>query len=160
MNIVSIDDTRRVGGRWRIEDPSFRWVDTSSLQTYQVQKGEDMRIDLVMNSIYEDDQDLQKNCDIILYLNGIDNPLNIREGMILYYPSAEAFEEIRYEELESNYVTKSVKERLGVPNKTTRKDNNRKKFLEADYSLPPVVLKESRPGVVITSSQILVGGIN
>jgi len=159
MNIVSIDKTRRFRGKWMIEDPSFWWLPTDNLNEYVVQKGEDMRIDLIMQSIYED-IDVLAHSDVILYINGIDNPLNIREGMVLYFPEMDALSNYRYEEEINHDITKNIKERLGYPNKTTRKDSNRKKFLDADYSLPPVVLKESRPGVVITPTQILVGGIN
>lgn len=161
MNIVSIDRTRRINRRWLIEDPSFVFIDDNEipLSEYVVQKQEDMRIDLVMQSIYDEDSSLYKHVDVILYINGIDNPLNIREGMTIYYPEAQQLEEYRYVEEESNKLNKSVKERLGYINKTTRKDEKRKKFVEADYSLPPVVLKESRPGVVITPTEILIGGV-
>jgi len=158
MNIVSIDKTRRFGGKWMIEDPSFWWLSTESLQEYVVQKGEDMRIDLVMQSIYDDVYSIPHS-DVILYINGIDNPLSIREGMTIYYPELDALSEYRYEEEINHSITKNIKERLGYPNKTTRKDSNRKKFLDANYSLPPTVLKESRPGVVVTPTQILVGGL-
>ena len=45
-------------------------------QQYEVQKGEEMRIDLVCQSIYGS----LDYIDIILNANNIDNPLNIKEG--------------------------------------------------------------------------------
>jgi len=159
MNIVSIDATRRLNSKWLIEDPSFYYSTDVELREYVVQKHEDMRIDLVMQSLYDDDTGMYQHCDIILYINDIDNPLNIREGMVLYYPTAQAMAEYRYVEEESNKLNKTVKERLGYLNKTTRKDEKRKRFVDADYSLPPVVLKESKPGVVLTPTQILIGGL-
>ena len=38
-------------------------------------------------------------------------------------------------------------------------DEKRKKFLDSDYSLPPVVLPESRPSVTMDEFKIKVGGL-
>lgn len=159
MNIVSIDETKRLNRKWLIEDPSFYYTSDIELKEYVVQQHEDMRIDLVMQSIYDDDTGMYQHCDVILYINDIDNPLNIREGMVIYYPNAQFVREYRYTEVETNKLNKTVKERLGYLNKTTRKDDKRKRFVDADYSLPPTVLKESKPGVVLTPTQILIGGL-
>ena len=79
--------------------------------------------------------------------------------MVILFPAQEQLNAFRYEEEEESKVNQTVKERLGVLNQTTRKDEKRKKFLESDYSLPPVVLRESRPGVVITPTEIIIGGV-
>lgn len=164
MNIVSIDKTGWISEyQWRGWDvlaPSFFLTPdmVSGLNVYEVQKGEDMRLDLVMMSIYEDSYVLE-NMDVILYINGIDNPLNIREGMRLYYPDVANFDEFRYLNVNDPIASKSIKQALGVVNKTTRKDENRKKFLDADYSLPPTVLRESKQPVTISGGNIIVGGL-
>lgn len=157
VNIKSLEQTRWVNRKWDLNFPSIKHTDVS-LSQYTVQRGEDMRIDLVMKSIY-DDSSTFSDIDIILYINNIDNPLNIREGMILYYPPAEAFEEFRYYELGNVASNKSIKQRLGVLNKTTRVDEKRKKFLDANYSLPPVVMQEARPSVTFDEKNINVGGL-
>ena len=157
MNIKSFDDVRWVNNKWDLNVPSFKMIQPS-LASYIVQRGEDMRIDLVMKSIYDDIYNF-KDIDILLYINNIDNPLNIREGMILYYPESSAFEGYRFYEEVSAAVKKSVKQSLGVLNKTTRVDEKRKKFLDSDYSLPPVVLQESRPSVTMDDNKIKVGGL-
>lgn len=157
MNIKSFDDVRWVNNKWDLNVPSFKMIQPS-LASYTVQRGEDMRIDLVMKSIYDDIYNF-KDIDILLYINNIDNPLNIREGMILYYPESSAFEGYRFYEEVSAAVKKSVKQSLGVLNKTTRVDEKRKKFLDSDYSLPPVVLQESRPSVTMDDNKIKVGGL-
>ena len=164
MDIVSIDKTgwySDVGWRgWDVLAPSFLIAPSqfTSFGKYEVQKGEDMRLDLVMMSIYNDAY-LLENMDVILYINGIDNPLNIREGMILYYPDNMSFDNFRYLDVRDPIASKSIKESLGVVNKTTRKDENRKKFLDADYSLPPTVLRESKPPVRVADGNIIVGGL-
>lgn len=157
MNIKSIEQTRWVNRQWDLNVPSMKLVDVG-LSTYTVQRGEDMRIDLVMKSIYDDIYTFSE-IDIILYINGIDNPLNIREGMVLYYPPSEALETFRYYESGKVATNKSIKQRLGVLNKTTRVDEKRKKFLDANYSLPPVVLPEARPAVTMDEKNIIVGGL-
>jgi len=168
MDIVSIEKTGWINSDgwtgWDVLSPSFFLVPEmrSSLNAYEVQKGEEMRLDLVMMSIYQDPY-LLKHMDVILYINDIDNPLNIREGMILYYPNQTKLDDFRYYVAgkinDKQVSSKNIKQSLGVFNKTTRKDENRKKFLDADYSLPPTVMRESRPPVYASNGSIVVGGL-
>ena len=58
---------------------------------YKIQKGEEMRIDLVCQSIYGN----VNYVDIILNMNNISNPLNIKEGTIIIYPTADSIESLR-----------------------------------------------------------------
>jgi hypothetical protein len=157
MDIKSFDEIRWVDGKWNLYSPPFRMKDFP-LESYTVQRGEDMRIDLVMKSIYDDVYTFS-DLDIILHINHIDNPLNIREGMIIFYPLYESLAEYRFTESITTSSSKSVKQSLGVLNKTTRVDEKRKKFLDSDYSLPPVVLPESRPSVTVDDNKIIVGGL-
>ena len=156
-NIKSLEQTRWINEKWDLNAPSFKFY-SGDLESYVVQRGEDMRIDLVMKSIYDDIYNFS-DLDVILYINGIDNPLNIREGMVLYYPPSESFEEYRYYESERASGGRSVRQTLGVLNKTTRVDEKRKKFLDSNYSLPPVVLRESAPAVTMDGTSIRIGGL-
>ena len=118
-----------------------------------------MRPDLVIKAIY--DLDELDNLDVILYLNGIDNPLNIKEGMILLYPEYKDLEKFRYQ-ITGNELTEkpsSVQKLLSVPNKTTRTDNSRKKYIDNGFSLPPVVLQAPKEPVRLDGNNILVGGL-
>jgi hypothetical protein len=157
INIKSLSETRWINRKWELNIPSWK-LDASDLEEYTVQRGEDMRIDLVMKSIY-DDIFTFSSVDIILHINNIANPLNIRAGMVLYYPPSEALEEYRYYEEGNVFSNKSIRQRLGYLNKTTRVDDKRKKFLDSNYSLPPVVLQESRPSVTMDSTYIKIGGL-
>jgi hypothetical protein len=56
--------------------------------------------------------------------------------------------------------TSQVKKKLAVPNKTTRKDNNRSKYVENGYSLPPVVLNTPQAPVRLEGQSIVVGGVS
>jgi len=158
MSIKSIDGVNYENGKWDLSVPGIRGINGSEVSSYVVQKDEDMRIDLVMKSIYDEGYDLS-DIDIILYINDIDNPLNIREGMVLYYPDIESLDDYRFYQEEVVVNNKSVKEKLGVLNKTTRVDEKRKKFIDADYSLPPVVKQKSSPSVTFDSDNIKIGGI-
>ena len=157
-NIKSLEQTRWINEKWDLNAPSFKFY-SGDLESYVVQRGEDMRIDLVMKSIYDDIYNFS-DLDVILYINGIDNPLNIREGMIIYYPVPESVEEYRYYESEKmSSGSKSIKQTLGILNKTTRVDEKRKKFLDSNYSLPPVVLQDAKPAVTMDAENIKIGGL-
>ena len=94
-------------------------------QQYEVQKGEEMRIDLVCQSIYGS----LDYIDIILNANNIDNPLNIKEGTIIIYPTGNV-DGLRYSDIKKQ----NAAEVLTNTNKQQRKDNNRKKYVENQYS--------------------------
>ena len=144
--------------RYIIENPVHRFTTTVDFYQYEIQPGESMRIDLIMQSIY-DDPAMYSNCDIILYINGIDNPLNLKEGQIINYIDSENFSYFRYTELGGTAKSSNIKQSLAVPSKTTRTDINRAKFIESDYTLPPVLLTVSQPSVTIDSQGINVGGL-
>jgi hypothetical protein len=144
--------------------PSFILRTDVDLAVIKVERKHEMRPDLLFQDMYENLDERQvraflENIDIILFLNNIDNPLNIKEGMILAYPtSIEDFKKYRFKEApEDNKI--SVKERLVVPNKSTKKDKNREKFKENGFSLPPTVLDKPRPPVRIENGQFSIGGL-
>ena len=140
--------------------PQFFYTRKESLNTYIVQKGEEMRIDLVMLSMYNDDALVLPNIDVILFINGIDNPLNIFEDDILYYPQQSALEIYRYVFSQGSNAGQNVRNALSVPNKTTKIDSNRKKFIENGFVLPPVVLDETKSPVRVEGGKIVIGGLN
>lgn len=137
----------------------IRTYSNSELNIYVVKKQEDMRIDLVMLSMYNQDVYTLDNIDIICFINDIDNPLNIFAGQNLYYPNAEKFDSYRIT-MDSKNSSSEIKNKLGIPNKTTRKDNNRSKYVDSGYSLPPVVLNNPQAPVRLEGGSILVGGVS
>ena len=144
--------------RYLLENPVHKYATSINFYEYVVQKGEEMRLDLIMQSIYNDST-TYKDVDIILYINGIDNPLNIRENQVIKYVSIEDLIKFRYTELGGTAKGDSVKQSLAIPSKTTRTDKNRTKFIEGDYTLPPILLSQSNPSVKIDSQNIIVGGL-
>ena len=164
MNIISLESLKYnvYTKLYNFNYPVLAYVDNNidqSLDKYVVQQGEEMRIDLVMMSIY-DDVSILKSIDVLLFINNIDNPLNIMVGDIIYYPPLDVLDSYRYSFEPSSRAGENIRKALAVPNKTTKKDNNRRKFVENGYSLPPVVLDESKPPVRVEGDKIVIGGLN
>lgn len=158
MNIKSISEAKYNNGVYEIETPSFFFNINIRMYSYVVQRTEEMRIDLVMQSMYGDGYNFE-DLDVILYINGIDNPLNIKEGVTLFYPGIEDIDKFRYYEKGKYTENKKISEKLSVPNKTTRKDSSREDFVNNGYSLPPVVLPETKQPVRVSSDKIIIGGL-
>jgi hypothetical protein len=89
---------------------------------------------LVCNSIYQNIE----YCDILLNVNNIDNPLNIKEGSVILYPIND-IDILRYSAPDNVDINKV----LANSNKATRKDQSRKQYAENNLNLPPTVLEES-----------------
>lgn len=117
--------------------------------TYKIQRGEEMRIDLVCQSIYGNID----NIDIILNVNNISNPLNIKEGSVIIYPNSSDISNLRPEIKDNSEVVKS----LANSNKSTRIDRGRQAYIESNYSLPPTVLQSSIEQVKISQNSINLG---
>jgi|LauGreDrversion4_2_1035121.scaffolds.fasta_scaffold83126_3 hypothetical protein len=163
MNITSISTVSDDGSNyWNLFSPNIGFNAMADLYEYTVQKYEEMRIDSVMLSIYPDYNAALSDVDIILYINGIDNPLNIVEGMTIKYPQFEMLESFRIFISSDSKVGKNIRDLLAVaaPNKGTRKDSSRKKFVDNNYLLPPVVLDATRDPVRTGDGTILIGGLN
>jgi hypothetical protein len=140
--------------------PQFFYTRKETLNKYIVQRGEEMRIDLVMLSMYNEDTLVLPSIDVILFINGIDNPLNIFVGDVLYYPPQEALNSYRFVFNQDSKTGQNIRKALSVPNKTTKIDKNRKKFIDDGFVLPPVVLDETKPPVRLEGGKIVIGGLN
>lgn len=160
MDIVSLNDLKydTLTRRFNLYYPVLAFSN-DSLYRYVVQSGEEMRIDLVMMSIYNDANTL-KDTDIILFLNNIDNPLNINAGDEIYFPPVDSLSQYRVTFEENSRTGEDVRKLLAIPNKTAKPDPSRKRFIDNGYSLPPVVLDESKPPVRLEGDKIVIGGLN
>lgn len=142
-----------------IFEPNIERFSNYSFSSYIIPPEEEGRIDLVMQSIYGEDAYNFKDLDVILYLNGIDNPLNILGGSEIIYVAPDLLKDYRYKQLNTEKTADEIKRLLSVPNKTTRVDKNRQKFVDSDYSMPPVLNKVSTPPVQVTNDKIIIGGL-
>ena len=161
MNIKSLNESKfnSITQTYRLLGPSFIYTANIFLNSVEVTKDREMRPDLIMKDMYGYDN--LENLDIILYINGIDNPLNIPIGTILYYPSADDLDSFRFAQKDDNFTSNknSIKSALSIPNKTTREDKKRGDYLANGYSLPPTVLDTPKPPVRLENGNILVGGL-
>jgi len=137
--------------------------DDVNLAEFEIEEWHEMRVDLLFRDMYDllpnEVGIYLGNLDIILFINNIDNPLNIKKGMTLLYPTnLDDFDKFRFVE-DPTVAKTSVKERLVVPNKNTKKDKNREKFKENGFSVPPTVLDKPRPPVRIENGQFSIGGL-
>ena len=135
-------------------------------RSYTVNESDEMRIDLILQNIYELDNidmtDFYQHIDVLLALNNIDNPLNIRRGTILLYPTQIGQMELFRIEDEVDKVKSSrrgVINRLGVPNKQTRKDKSRSDYLKNGLALPPTALEQPKTSVDIKNGKFIIGGL-
>ena len=87
MNIKSLSELKynKNSKMYNLYNPDLYFLQMN-LYSYTVQKEEEMRIDLIMMSIYDDDKYTLEDVDVILFINGIDNPININVGDVIYYP--------------------------------------------------------------------------
>lgn len=117
---------------------------------YTIQKGEEMRIDLISETLYRDIDDI----DILCNINNIDNPLNFKEGEIIVYPSKDAIDNLRF----NDPALTDEEDITQVPSKQTRKDPNRKQYIDNNRKLPPNQLPEKLDPINLDSNQIIIGG--
>lgn len=133
-----------------------------AMQTFVVTEYEEGRIDLVLEGMYGDLNLAYPDLDIILYLNGIDNPLSIKLGDVLVYPPLETMTDMRWvgrnEKVDRARRNRTLGVPVGQPNKTARRDKNRTDYLDK-IAFPPTINEVPRPGVAIENGQIRIGGV-
>lgn len=150
MKIYDIDTLLKdESGNYDLTQPTFKSdFTTLAYRTYEVQQGEEMRIDLICESIYNNTDYV----DILLNVNAIDNPLNVRVGTILLYP-VDSLELLRLSDIKNQ----NSDQILANTNKQQRKDTNRKQYVENKLNLPPTILNERNQQYDISSDIIILG---
>ena len=126
----------------------FQKDESTNFKLYTVQRGEEMRMDLVSQSIYNDIQYV----DFLCNLNKISNPLNIKFGDIMLYVDEEFIERFRVKP-----KTQNVQQVIAKSNRGTQQDKTRQDYIENNFSLPPNVLERPAEQVLIKGSVIKLG---
>lgn len=170
MNITSIDNLKynQDTELFNLFEPSFFNLNIreEDLSEYIVTRDEEMRIDLIFKVIYNIEYDMLynylKDVDVLLYINNIDNPIDIKEGFIFRYPPIGILDTFRYNSSVENISNDSIRKLAvpNMPNKTTNVDSNRIDFIESNYSLSPVISSEQGDAVRIEEGNFKIGGIN
>lgn len=140
-------------------DPSL--IEDNDLYYFiDVKSWQAMRIDLIISSIYGDTVTAMEAIDVILTLNGIDNPLNIKEGTRIYYPkNIDSIDNYRVPPEELPGEARNPLAVLGKANKNTKIDPKRAAFVKNGYSLPPTVNRTPINPVRVESGNLLAGGV-
>lgn len=123
MKIYDIDNLLKKNNQYDLFTRTYKYsANGIQYSSYRVQKGEEMRIDLVCKSIYGNIDYV----DIILNVNNISNPLNIKEGTVIIYPDQSNIELLRFKEK----VVRDDAKIVSNPNKSNRIDPTRQKYVE------------------------------
>jgi len=150
MKLISLEnDNKDLNNLYDLTVENFIPNYSANLKPYLVTKEDNMRIDLVCNNIYGN----CNYCDYLLYINGIDNPLNILEGDIFYFVDLGDIDIFKKENVEK------TKEEIYLinTNKKTKIDSSRKDFIENDYSLPPNFNLIPKAPAKIEGNKIILG---
>ena len=126
----------------------FQKDESINFKLYTVQRGEEMRMDLVSNSIYNDTQYV----DFLCNLNEITNPLNIKLGDTMLYVDRDFIERFRVKP-----KTQTAQQVIAKSNRGTLQDKSRQDYVENNFSLPPNVLERPSEQVLIKGSVIKLG---
>ena len=152
MKLYDIDNIRRdekQDNLYNLFESTFSTQGGIQQSNLVVGREEVMRIDLICNRIYKSIDEV----DFLCNLNDIDNALNIMENDTIYYTGYGAIDSYRVDE-PSKIETRNS---LINPNKSTKKDNNRQKFLEDGFALPPTFKPIPKPSVRVDGNNIVIG---
>lgn len=139
-------------------------VEIIKLSEYIVPMEEEMRIDLILKSIYELEfisvEDYYGEIDVLLTINNIDNPLNIKRGQLIKYPSLVDLSSFRITE-EEDLSAKSNKalNAIAVPSKKARVDGSRQNYNNTGLALPPIAKSNPKDSVTINNGNFNIGGV-
>jgi hypothetical protein len=166
MNIKVLSEQTRLNpdqdGLFDLFEGFMMFRDDMALGEIEVLEHEEMRIDLLIQRMYNlepnEVYDELENIDVLLFINHIDNPLNIKKAMILKYPERGYFINYRYTE-DDNSKSANRNPILAVPNLSTRRDSDREKYKRNEYSLPPVAQPVPKPPIREENGIVKIGGI-
>ncbi len=137
-------------------------VSQVKLNEYVVPVEEEMRIDLILKSIYElEHSDIQyyyNQIDVLLVINNIDNPLNIKRGQVIKYPSLVELDTYRITDEADISSNSQALQAISVPSKQTRVDKSRANYNKTGLALPPIAKQNPKDSVVIKNGNFNIGG--
>jgi hypothetical protein len=152
MKLFDLDSLRKdpeQNNLYNLFEPTFRVLQNYQQNIFVADRDCEMRMDIVCDKIFNRVNSL----DGILHLNDIDNPLNIMENDTIYFTSEEALNDFKLNEVDK----KEIRNQLTNQNKTTKKDKNREKYVEDNFSLPPTVLPQPKSSISFEGDKIVLG---
>jgi hypothetical protein len=136
-------------GLYDLTRSTYQYIPNITTFTYVVEQHEEMRIDLVCNSIYGSTDYV----DFLLNYNSIDNPLNVKSGDSILYIDAQYISQFRVSIAPAN----NVQNILLNPAKVQRVDSNRSGYIEQSFSLPPTINDDPVDQVKVDGNNIVIG---
>ena len=150
FDLDSLSRDPRQDNLYNFFDSTFRLTNGYQQEPYIVGLEEQMRIDIISNITYKNID----HVDFLCSLNDVDNPLNVKQGDVIYYTSFGAVDAFRIRFQEQT----ETRNALVNANKSTKVDKNRQKYIEDNYSLPPTLLPTPKAPVRIEGNDIVIGG--
>jgi hypothetical protein len=148
----------KVLGRYALETPSHVY-ENLILEEYIVKEHEEMRFDLIIESMYETKL-YYEYLDIILYINNIDNPLNVQSGQKILYPPKDDLDSYRMVIQKTEILGDNNKNMNGNHTKVNRVDQNRADFISNNYTLNPVQSVDNQSSVKLVNNSVIISGLN
>jgi hypothetical protein len=147
FDITSLQRDTKQSNLYDLTEPTFVLKELG-IYSMTVLPEQTMRPDLISYSIYQS----VNYVDLILDLNSIDNPLNIKSGDIIYYIS---LDQLDYYRQNPNIVTQQRNILLNA-NKSTKIDNNRQIYTDNNYQLSPTFLQNPGSPISISGGNITI----
>lgn len=148
MNIYDLSILQKTGDQYDLNQRTFNYSLDVPFSEYIVDRSEEMRIDLVCNSIYSNVDQV----GFLMYFNNIDNPLNIKAGDRIKY-----IDSLLIDSLKISADDRSRIEFLQNINRGTRTDSNRTDHLNKSnnptFNSRPIQQVVDRNGVIIIGNQ-------
>lgn len=146
-DITSLKRNQSQSDLYDLSEPTFNFTSTRYFER-TILPEEEMRIDLVSYNLYGSTD----YADILLRVNEIINPLNIKSGDVIIYPDASSLLSFR--------VTppNPAAERSTLLNSTRAniKDPRRTQFLENNIRTAPTVLQVPQSPIQINNDSIVI----
>ncbi len=146
-DITSLKRNESQSNLYDLSEPTFNFTSTRYFER-TILPEEEMRIDLVSYNLYGSSD----YADILLRVNDIINPLNIKSGDVIIYPDASSLLSFR--------VTPPTPadERATLLNSTRAniRDPRRTQFLENNIRTAPTVLQVPQSPIQINNDSIII----
>lgn len=148
MIIYDLEILLRENDEYNLDQRTFNSSVSVPFNRYFVDRSEEMRIDLICRSIYGNID----NIGFLMYYNNIDNPLNIKAGDIINYPSEDLIGLFKIAADE-----RTSKEFLNGLNRGNKVDPNRTEYNNIEnnptFNSRPVEQVIDRNGVIVIGNR-------
>ena len=148
MNIYDLSILQKTGDEYDLDQRTFNYGPDIPFFEYIVDRTEEMRIDLVCNSIYNNVDQI----GFLMYFNNIDNPLNIKAGDLIRYVDISLVDSLKISADDRTRI-----EFLQNINRGTRPDSNRLDYLNKStnptFNTRPIQQVVDRDGVIVIGNR-------